>query len=76
MSASFWMVQPDIDHISRMVKDFGAEIVQETNKRIIMWCPDLHCAKSLAVRIHQAGYHYELKQGMKTDAWYVQAFYH
>ena len=51
MSASPWMVQPDIDHISRIVKDFGAEVVQETNKRIIMWCPTLYCAKLIALHI-------------------------
>ncbi len=75
MSASPWMVQPDIDHITKMVKDFGAEVVQETNKRIIMWCPTLYCAKQVALHIKRDGYHYEIKQGNKSKAWYVQAFY-
>lgn len=74
MSASFWMVQPDIDHISRIVKDFGAEVVQETNKQIIM-CPTLYCTKQIALHIKRDGYYYEIKQGNKSKAWYVQAFY-
>ena len=76
MAASPWMVQPDIDRIEKIVKSFVAsEVVETTNKRMIMWCPDLHCAKTLAIRIKQEGYYYEIKQGLKTSNWYVQAFY-
>ena len=77
MAASHEMVTPDVLCISNIVRNFKAtQVVETTNKRMIMWCPDHHCAKTLAVRISQAGYHYELRQGMKTAAWYVQAFYH
>jgi hypothetical protein len=76
MAASHEMVAPDVECISKIVRNFSAsEVVETTNKRMIMWCPDLHCAKSLAIRIRRAGYHYEVKQGLKTPNWYVQAFY-
>ena len=75
MAASFWMVQPDIDYITNIVKEFGAEVIQETNKRIITWCPTLYCAKQIAIHIKREGYQYEIKQGNKTPAWYIQVFY-
>lgn len=76
MAASHWMVAPDVERIESIVRNFKvSEVVETTNKRMIMWCPDLHCAKSLAIRISRAGYQYEVKQGLKTRAWYVQAFY-
>lgn len=76
MAASHQMVAPDVERISQIVRNFKAtEIVETTNKRMIMWCPDLHCAKQLAVRIKGNGYQFEVKQGLKTPAWYVQAFY-
>lgn len=75
MAASPWMVQPDIDRITRIAKEFGAEIVRETNKRIVMWCPALCTAKQIALHIKRDGYQYEIKRGNKTSAWYLQAFY-
>ena len=76
MAASHQMVAPDVERISQIVRNFVAsEVVEITNKRMIMWCPDLHCAKQLAIRIRGNGYHYEVKPGNKSAAWYVQAFY-
>ncbi len=76
MSASHEMVAHDVARIACIARSFVAtEVVEVTNKRTIMWCPDIHCARSLAIRIGSNGYQYELRKGLKTDAYYVQAFY-
>lgn len=76
MSASHEMVAYDVQRIESIARNFKAtEIVEVTNKRTILWCPDLLCAKNLAIRISQEGFAYQLKPGLQTSAWYVQAFY-
>lgn len=76
MSASPWMVAPDIARIEQIAKECQfPEVIDTTNKRTIMWCPNYHCAKVLALRIKQDGYVYEIRQGLKSKAYYVQAWY-
>lgn len=76
MAASHQMVAHDVARIERIARQFKAtEIVEVTNKRTIMWCPDHLCAKSLAIQIQHEGFTYDIKPGLKTSAWYVQAFY-
>ena len=76
MSASHVMVAPDVACINNIVRNFKAtEVVETTNKRMIMWCPDLHCARQLALRIKDNGYFYEIRRGLKSASYYVQAFY-
>lgn len=76
MAASHQMVAPDVARIEHLVRECAfPEIIEVTNKRTIMWCPDHHCAKVLALRIKQDGYQYEIRRGLKTNAVYVQAWY-
>lgn len=76
MSASPWMVQPDIDRLTSIANHFQAtEVVEVTNKRMVLWCPTLANAKSLALQIKDGGFHYLIRKGLKTDSWYVQAVY-
>lgn len=77
MSLSHEMVAPDVARLKSIARSFGnVEVAKVTNKRIILWCPDLYSAKNLAMCIKQDGYYYEIKKGLKSSAWYVQAFYH
>jgi len=76
MSLSHEMVAPDVRCISNIVRDFKAtQVVETTNKRMVMWCPDQICAKNLAIRIDRNGYQYEIRKGLKSNSWYVQAFF-
>lgn len=76
MAASHWMVAPDIEHIEHIAREIGnVSVVETTNKRIVLWCPTLYCARNLAINIKREGYYYQIRKGLKTDAWYVQAFY-
>lgn len=76
MAASHHMVEHDVARIAQISRNFKAcQIIEVTNKRTIMWCPDLHCAKNLAIRINADGYQYDIRKGMKSDAYYVQAWY-
>ncbi len=76
MAASHQMVAHDVQRIESIVKAcVFPEIVEVTNKRTIVWCPDHHCAKQLALRINAEGYQYEIRRGLKTDSVYLQAWY-
>jgi hypothetical protein len=77
MALSHDMVAQDVEHIEAIARGFGnVEVALCTNKRIVLWCPEHYTAKNLAINLRREGYHYEIKQGLKSSAWYVQAYYH
>lgn len=76
MALSHDMVAQDVEHIEAIARSFGnVEVALCTNKRIVLWCPDLYSAKAIALNIRHAGYHYEIKQGLQSRNWYVQTCY-
>lgn len=81
MAASHHQVAPLVDRINRIVAqaDFtlphiGAEVIEVTNKRVFIWCPDNVASRNLAFRINDAGYALEIRKGLKSSAYYIQVF--
>lgn len=81
MAASHHQVAPLVERINRIVDqaDFilphiGAQVIETTNKRVWIWCPDKVASKNLAIRIRGEGYALEVRKGLKTSAYYIQVF--
>lgn len=53
----------------------GSEVVAETNKRIVIKCPDVSVAESLARQIHRSGYPSDVQKGVRSNAGYIQAWF-
>ena len=53
----------------------GSEVVAETNKRIVIKCPDLVIARNLARQIKHIGYHPDVQKGVRSNAGYIQAWF-
>ena len=75
MAASHEMVKPDVEAIEHCVRLFrSSKVIEVTNKRIIIKCPDHQVALNLATQIRHRGYAYDLKKGRHTNAMYIQAW--
>lgn len=81
MAASHHQVAPLVERIERIVNqaDFtlphiDAQVIEVTNKRVFIWCPDKVSSKNLAIRITDQGYALEVRKGLKTSAYYIQVF--
>lgn len=79
MAASHQQVAPLVDRLNRIVAqaDFilphiGAEVIEVTNKRVFIWCPDKVASRNLAIRIRGEGYSLEVRKGLKTSSYYIQ----
>lgn len=74
------MTFTDRSYASEEIKEWlsrfkGSHVVTETNKRIIIKCPDVSVAQSLACQIHRMGYPSDVSKGISSSAGYIQAWF-
>lgn len=81
MAASHHQVAPLVSRIESMVKQHdvmhdhcGAEVIEVTNKRVFIWCPDKVASRNLAFRLNDDGFALEIRKGLKSNAYYIQVF--
>ena len=82
MAASHHHVAPLVERIERLVAQQDlmfphehAEILEVTNKRVIIYCGDREASRNLALRINGEGYALEVRKGLKTPSnYYMQVF--
>lgn len=81
MAASHRQVAPLVARIERLVKQADnslphpdTEVIEVTNKRVFIWCPDKVSSKNLAIRINDNGFALEIRKGLKSNAYYIQVF--
>lgn len=81
MAASHEQVAPLVSRIERLVKQYdvafdheGSQVIEVTNKRVFIWCPDKVASRNLAIRINDQGFALEVRKGLKTSAYYIQVF--
>ncbi len=53
----------------------GSTVVVETNKRIVIKCPDVAVADTLARQIHRMGYPSDVRKGIRSNDGYIQAWF-
>jgi hypothetical protein len=81
MAASHQQVAPLVSRVERLVKQqdvafdhVGAEVIEVTNKRVFIWCPDKVASRNLAFRLNDEGFALEIRKGLKSQAYYIQVF--
>lgn len=67
------------DHKLNMIKNLlkmflDSSIVLETNKKIVIRCPDDIEARGLLRSLHNLGHTAAMKKGLKTDSYYVAVY--
>lgn len=77
MATSFQQLEPLLSKLDKAAKLFkvSTEVIEQTNKRTIFWCADKNVARNLAFRINDEGFALEIRKGLKSNSYYVQAFY-
>lgn len=53
----------------------GSTVVVETNKRIVIKCPDVSVAETMARQIHRMGYPSDVRKGIRSNDGYIQAWF-
>ena len=53
----------------------GSKVVAETNKRIVIKCPDVSVAETMARQIHRMGYPSDVRKGIRSNDGYIQAWF-
>ena len=53
----------------------GSTVVVETNKRIVIKCPDVSVAETMARQIHRRGYPSVVRKGIRSNDGYIQAWF-
>lgn len=75
MAASHEMVAPKVEAIEQVVHRFtSSQVVEVTNKRIIIRCPNKTISRRLGSLINNLGYPIEIQKGRVSDAMYIQAW--
>ena len=81
MAASHQMVESSVARIEQLVRQqdvmfdhIGAQVIEVTNKRVFIWCPDRVASRNLALRINNEGFTLEVRKGLKSQAYYIQVF--
>lgn len=82
MAASHHQVAPHVSRIEAIVAQQDlmlphqeAEVLEVTNKRVIIFCGTRESSRNLALRINDEGYALEVRKGLKDpDNYYMQVF--
>ena len=81
MAASHQQVAPLVSRIECLVKQqdvafdhVGATVIEVTNKRVFIWCPDQVASRNMAFRLNNEGFALEIRKGLKSQAYYIQVF--
>ena len=75
MSASHAMVAPKVESIEQVVQRFtSSQVVEVTNKRIIIRCPNKTISRRLGNLINDLGHAIEIQKGKISNAMYIQAW--
>ena len=53
----------------------GSRVIVETNKRIVIKCPDMSVAETMARQIHRMGYPSDVRKGIRSNDGYIQAWF-
>lgn len=73
MSYSFEQTADQAAYLHRYLNGFSdTEVVLQTNKRMVIKCPDQSVAKNLSYNLRSMNYSCQTKQGLQSSAWYVQ----
>lgn len=75
MAASHEMVAPKVEAIEQVVQRFtSSQVVEVTNKRIIIRCPNKTISRRLGFLINDLGHPIEIQKGRVSNAMYIQAW--
>lgn len=76
MSASPWMNEETARHLRVLVSQINnTAMVEETNKRGIVWCEDHYTANLVRLNAERDGYQVVIRKGLKSNHYYASCYY-
>lgn len=76
MAASFEMTELVAQRLREVVRRIPqAAVIDETNKKGVIWCEDYRTAKLLRDRLSEDSFQIYIRKGLKTNHYYVAAYY-
>ena len=76
MAASFEMTESAAQRLRDVVRRIPqAIVIDETNKKGVVWCEDYRTANILRDRLSEDDFQVHIRKGLKTNHYYVAAYY-
>ena len=76
MSLGFTDIEEQARHLRVVVSQINnTAMVEETNKRGIVWCEDYYTANLVRLNAERDGYQVVIRKGLKSNHYYASCYY-